>query len=92
MNEKTEIAPWFAIMLKEMDDTDQIIAVRGHFSHGCMHQKWEGKKKDVGKHMVKKKGWKSTYNNIITELRLEDKEHIRYYLRMNTETFELSAI
>jgi hypothetical protein len=31
---------------------------------------------------------KGAYNNIIQELRLDDQENYRRYLRMNTETFE----
>ena len=30
----------------------------------------------------------SAYHNILQELRLQDEEHFRRYLRMNTDTFE----
>ena len=33
---------------------------------------------------------KSAYKNILQELRLEDAEHFRKYLRMNSETFGVS--
>ena len=32
---------------------------------------------------------KGAYNNILAELRLQDAENYRRYLRMNTETFEV---
>lgn len=52
------------------------------------------KKKKRKKRSVWVKTWllqrdiKGAYNNIIQELRLEDMENYRRYLRMNTETFE----
>ena len=33
---------------------------------------------------------KSAYQNILQELRLEDPDHFRKYLRMNTVTFDVS--
>ena len=88
---KTEIAPWFAIMLKEMDDTDEIIAVATSLMAVCT--KSERKKRRMwAKTWLRRRDEKSAYNSIIAELRLEDKEHFRYYLRMNTEAFEVSAI
>ena len=35
---------------------------------------------------------KSAYNNILGELRLKDQEEFRKYLRMNTQTYEVSFI
>ena len=80
---KTEIAPWFAIMLKEMDDTNEIIAMATFLMAVCT--KSERKRRRMwAKTWLRRRDEKSVYNNIIAELRLEDKEHFRYYLRMNT--------
>ena len=34
---------------------------------------------------------KSAYNNILQELRLQDQEEFRKYLRMNTESYQVIA-
>ena len=47
----------------------------------------KGKKVRLDETMVKKRT--SAYQNIFQELRLEDNEEFRRYLRMNTETFQV---
>ena len=74
-----------------MDDTDEIIAVATSLMAVCA--KSERKKRRMwAKTWLRRRDEKSAYNNIIAELRLEDKEHFRYYILMNTATFEVSAI
>ena len=40
------------------------------------------------KSWLAKRDRKGAYNNILQEIRLDDKENYRRYLRMNTETIE----
>ena len=41
---------------------------------------------------LKRRDEKGAYNNILREIRLDDAESYRRYLRMNTETFEVSGV
>ena len=41
---------------------------------------------------LKRRDEKGAYNNILSEIRLDDAESYRRYLRMNTETFEVSGV
>ena len=57
-----------------------------------MRHKTEGKRNIWTNAWLRRRDEKGAYNNIIAELRLEDKEHFRYYLRMNIPyiaTFEV---
>ena len=56
-----------------------------------LRKKQRRKRKTWVKNWLKKREEKSAYNNILQELRLEDEEHFRKYLRMNTATFEVST-
>ena len=41
------------------------------------------------KDWLRKRDTKGAYNNILPELRLNDHENFRKYLRMNTETYQV---
>ena len=73
-----------------MDEDDYVVAACSAVIIGLLAK--EKRRRRNKKIWVKK--WlaarddKGAYNNIIQELRLDDVESYRRYLRMNTETFE----
>ena len=72
-----------SIIMKEMDDTDEKIMTFVTSLMAVCVTKQRGKENIWTNAWLRRRDEKGTYNNIIAELRLEDKEHFRYYLRMN---------
>ena len=50
------------------------------------------RRKEWTKSWLLNRDGKSVYNNILEELRCNDQENYRRYLRMNTETFEVCLL
>ena len=73
----------------EMEDRELFIAVATSLMVVCSQGNERKRRRMWAKTWLRRREEKSAYNNIIAELRLEDKEHFRHYLRMNTTTFEV---
>ena len=58
------------------------------FASGLLKKKKRKPRKVWVKRWLINRDTKSVYNNILRELRLDDMENLRRYLRINTETFD----
>jgi len=67
------------------------ILVTGVYLQDELHGKKRRKRSVWVKNWLQRREEKGAYNNILTELRLDDVESFRKYLRMNTDTFQVST-
>ena len=74
-----------------MDKNDLVIVSATLIIANILRSRKKNKKRKMWvKSWLLRRDEKSAYQNILQELRLEDAENFRRYLRMNSETFEVS--
>ena len=74
-----------------MDKNDLVIVSATLIIANILRSRKKNKKRKMWvKSWLLRRDEKSAYQNILQELRLEDAENFRRYLRMNRETFEVS--
>ena len=90
LNKERKRAPYHSFSLEmEMEIDEQVVACAAIILASPLPKKKKRKSRKVWvKSWLINKDTKSAYNNILRELRLDDVENFRRYLRMNTETFD----
>ena len=74
-----------------MDKNDLVIVSATLIIANILRSRKKNKKRKMWvKSWLLRRDEKSAYQNILQELRLEDAENFRRYLRMSSETFEVS--
>ena len=90
LNKERKRAPYHSFSLEmEMEIDEQVVACAAIVLASALSKKKKRKSRKVWvKSWLINKDTKSAHNNILRELRLDDVENFRRYLRMNTETFD----